>query len=255
MLDFPRADPDPQGFLGWTHGYYNITADGEPPSNTNFIVFPTDGSNIRGIGNWWDGNNFDFVHPDGTTANPPWTWLAQEAGHPNGNNNGDVHWTVRRWQVQSDGPLALVYHVRKENTNGGNGTTAIVLHNGRPLDSLTVGGTNGTGLTSWFYVNAKAGDQVAVALSPRGTDGSNNDGSDGSYFWLLVDPGPGDLTLVWTSLDSKDYQIEQLTNTAPVTWAPIGPTINGEVGTTQGTLNGIFGPARLFRVREMDPLP
>ncbi|NIP93006.1 MAG: hypothetical protein GWO24_05920, partial [Akkermansiaceae bacterium] len=65
-----------------------------------------------------------------------------------------------------------------------NGTTAILLHNGRQLDSITVAGNGTEGLKSWSIIEAQPGDIVEVALSPRGTDGSDHDGADGSAFWL-----------------------------------------------------------------------
>ena len=99
-LDFPQDGNDgADGFNGWSYGYYNVTQDGEPPANTNFIPFPTDGTIFASSTNHWDGSKFDWFDDLGATVNPPWTEIAQEAGHPNGDNNVDIHWAVRRWRA------------------------------------------------------------------------------------------------------------------------------------------------------------
>ncbi len=224
-----------------------------------------------------------------TTSTPalpaPWTEVGEFNGHPNGDNNGDVHWAVRRWTVTDPGPLALNYHLRKENTGGGNGTTAILLHNGQQLGRITVAGNDGVGLRSWHFVNAQAGDRVEVALSPRGTDGTDNDGADSSIFTLLVDgfippspfqpdgtpfgsgggvstlldvaydAGSDSLALSWTNQRGKEYQVPySATGIAP--WTNIGLSFPADGrGTNSETLNalGLPGGTYIFRVLELDP--
>ena len=170
-FDFPFSD-DPQGEYGWTYGYYDITADGEPPANSNLILFPTDGSIFRNEQNFWDGLSFDWSDASGGAVNPPWTALGDLEGHPSGDNNGAVHWVVRRWEVGQDAPLALHYSVQKVNA-GGNGVTAVLLHNGQLLHSTTIAGDDTSGQTGWSFVDATAGDYVELALTPRGIDGTD----------------------------------------------------------------------------------
>lgn len=172
-----------QGLDNWRYGYRNFTQDGggtDYNASAQFIEFGTDDVE------WWNGNAWDW--PDG---NVPWTVLGVEDSHPNGNNNGDVHWTVRRWEVELEdpAPLAITWHVRKTNTNGGNGVTGAVHHNGARVDSLTVAGNDGVGGVRTVYVNAKKGDVIDLIHSPRGTDNSDADGSDGSALWMNVSTG------------------------------------------------------------------
>ena len=180
IADWPAAGAlNPQGVNGWTYGYYNLTVDG-PPSSSTFIPFPTDGSITPSAANFWDGNVFDWF-----MGNQPWTFLSATGGHPNGDNQPELHWAVRRWQYTGPtGPLALHYQLSKGG--GGNGTTAVLLKNGEPIESSTIA-PNGS-VKSWFFVNAKTGDQLEIALSPLGTNGTNNDGSDSSDFSMIVNP-------------------------------------------------------------------
>ncbi len=291
VADFPIAsEPNPQGVNGWVYGYYNTTQDGEPPANSDFILFPTDGTTTRNASNFWGTNRrFDWFNdppnPQGNPHNPPWTEIAVDSGHPNGDNNGDVHWATRRWEVDipEPAPLALNFHLRKTNANGGNGTTAIVLHNGEQLHSISVEFDDAVGLKSWYFINAEPEDTVEIALTPRGPNGGDGDGADGSGFWLVVDPtlpenpmqpdgtpfvpgGPapfqiismfydelfGDLTLEWTSKSTKEYQIEESVDLS--TWTPIGPLIVPQAGgSTEHTLIGVAGPPRYYRILELDP--
>lgn len=286
FFDFPVAFDDPQGFFGWTYGYYNTTADGEPPANSNFIPFQTDGTQIPTSTNSWDGIKFDFFDDLGATANPPWTEITESGGHPNGDNNLEVHWATRRWTAgdlfTAPGPLLLHYHLRKTNP-AGNGTTAIIMKNGQQLDSIVVGGTDTVGVKSWYFIDAVPGDNIEIALTPRGTDGSNHDGADGSAFWLIVDsfitanplqpdgslfvPGGGgeskllsidydaggaEVTLSWTSKTTKEYQVQHSTNLE--NWTSLGPTIPGDgSGTNTHTLTGAPASPRYYRVLELDP--
>ncbi len=279
-FEFPFSD-NPQGEYGWTYGYYDVTADGEPPANSNFIPFPTDGSIFPNAGNFWDGLGFDWYDDAGAAVNPPWTEIGQLRGHPNGDNNDAVHWAVRRWEVSEDTQLALHYFVQKVNA-GGNGVTAILLHNGRQVHSTTIAGDDTTGRKGWFFVEARAGDYLAVALSPRGPDGSDNDGNDGSNFWLIVDPTipdnplqpdgspfvPGgqnpeesrltafsydgnSVTLRWTSQPGKDYQVQQSSDLQ--NWTNIGATVPGAAGETEISINEAPVPSSYYRLLEIDP--
>lgn len=285
LNDYPEFENSPQGVNGWTYGYYNITVDGEPTSQTTFIEFPTDGTTTYSPTNFWNGANFDMIDGGGQATNPPWTNLTPTTAHPNGDNNLEVHWTTTRWTATEDGPLALSYSLRKQGM-GGNGTTAIVLQNGLPLDEITVGGTDGVGLRSWYFVNARAGDTLELALSPKGVDDSDNDGNDNSHLQFWIDPfipaGPVQpdgtpfvpgvgldalrvlavdydqdnslLRVTFTSRDGFEYQVEQLSGTDPVSWTPIGPSASPQAGgETTVTIPGFTDPRAIIHVRELVP--
>lgn len=283
IADFPSG-PEPQGQNGWTYGYYNTTLDGEPPANANFNLFPTDGTTTLSADNFWAGNRFDWFNdppnPAGNAHNPPWTEVTATGGHPNGDNNNEVHWATRRWEVDiaEPGPLALNYRVWKTNPNG-TGVTAIVLHNGEPVHSTTIAGNDSQGVISWQFVEANPGDTIEIALSPRGTNDSDHDGADGSGFWLLIDPtfpenplnpdgtpyvpgGPvgdnllsfgydeavGEVTLTWSSTEGTAYQVEESSDLE--NWNPIGDLVSGQAGETSTTITGAPAAPRYFRVVE-----
>ena len=279
QFDFPFSD-DPQGEYGWTHGYYDITADGEPPANSNFILFPSDGTPFPSEQNFWDGFAFDWSDASGNAVNPPWTALGALDGHPSGDNNGVVHWATRRWEVDQDAELALHYSVQKVSA-GGNGVTAILLHNGQQLHSTTIAGDDTLGQTAWSFVDARAGDYIELALSPRGIDGSDNDGSDGSNFYLIIDPtipenplqpdgspfSPGEeaslrlidfsyqegnVTLRWTSNQGQDYQVQQSSDLQ--NWSNIGTTVPGAAGgETEIIIPDAPASARYYRLLQLAP--
>ena len=279
QFDFPFSD-DPQGEYGWTHGYYDISADGEPPANSNFILFPSDGTPFLSEQNFWDGFAFDWSDASGTAVNPPWTALGALDGHPSGDNNGVVHWATRRWEVDQDAELALHYSVQKVSA-GGNGVTAVLLHNGQRLHSTTIAGDDTLGQTAWSFVDARAGDSIELALSPRGLDGSDNDGSDGSNFYLIIDPtipenplqpdgrpfSPGEVaslrlidfsyeegnvTLRWTSDQGQDYQAQQSSDLQ--NWSNIGATVPGAAGgETEIVIPDAPASARYYRLLQLEP--
>ncbi|HUF60816.1 MAG TPA: LamG-like jellyroll fold domain-containing protein [Verrucomicrobiales bacterium] len=163
-----------QGENSWFYGYRNKTLDGGGDTynaDAGFIPFPTTDPS------WWTGAQWD--NPGG--VNPPWTEVGQETTHPNGNNNGNVHWTIRRWipDVEDCTPLALTWHMRKTNP-AGNGVSGGVYLNGAPLDFATIAGADTTGVERTVFVNINPGDIIDIVLTPMGTDGTDNDGADGS---------------------------------------------------------------------------
>ncbi|MEM7384985.1 MAG: hypothetical protein AAF514_08570, partial [Verrucomicrobiota bacterium] len=163
-----------QGENGWTYGYRNVTADpsGEPDYNPaeDFIEFEE---------TWWTGVQYDSPNGD-----VPWTFIGTEGTHPNGDNNGAIHWTIRRYEVTFGDdqvkPVAIQWTTKKTNTNGGNGVTGAVHLNGVRIDSAAIEGVDGDGVDRTVYANVKTGDLIDLILSPKGPNGSNADGSDGS---------------------------------------------------------------------------
>ncbi len=166
-----------QGENDWYGGYRNFSADGggiDYDPAKDFIPFE-------------DGVAWDL-----DPAGAPWTELYAQSTHPNGSNNGAVHWTVRRWvanEITKTTPLAIRWHVHHANvTCGGNGVTGSLYRNGKLLDTAVIGGPDDVGIIHTYYVNAEPGDRFDVTLSPRGLDGQDADGCDGSVTWFLVDP-------------------------------------------------------------------
>lgn len=172
------GEHDPEG---WTMGYRNLAEDegGEDyDAEADFIPFPDD---------WWNGTAWDEPNADGD--NVPWTVIGQESTHPNGDNNGEIHWTIRRWapQIENPTPLALQWEVRKQNVNCGNGVTGSLHVNGKRVDFLTIEGNDDVGEVRTYYQVVLPGDVIDVALSPLGVDDTNADGCDGSFTFLTVD--------------------------------------------------------------------
>src|SRR5438477_1992677 len=128
--------------------------------------------------NWTFGGGAWTLGP----GDPPWDTIAQTDWHPNGDNNGHVDWVIRRWVANLDSDLYAQIKFRKQNINGGNGTTLHVLHNGTQLYSHTVAGNDGTGIDVAVAIpNVFVGDTIEFALDPLGTDGTYSDGADGSF--------------------------------------------------------------------------
>jgi hypothetical protein len=172
-----------QGQGNWLYGYYNQSADAVPGYQPgDFAPFPR-AEGPHSASNYWTGSIWDWY-----AGNPPWDTLDANGGHPNGSNNGQVHWAIRRWVSEAAGTLRLSLRHAKANTGGGNGTTARVLHNGLQVFSNTVAGTDGLGRTAVLLLsNVVVGDPIDFAIDPLGTDGTQGDGFDGTVFTASVE--------------------------------------------------------------------
>ena len=176
--DFSEA----QGQNNWTHGYRNVTADGGARDSydpaADFIPYPDD---------WWTGSAWDW--PEG---NPPWTFAGPEDSHPNGTNNGDEHWAVRRWVAPfaDDTPIKVTYKARKSNNNCGNGTTVALFAGGALMDSVVVENNQDEVVRTVEFVVAP-GTAVDLALTPQGGDGELADGCDGTLMSMQIEVVPG----------------------------------------------------------------
>ncbi|HEY5914174.1 MAG TPA: hypothetical protein VJA21_26600 [Verrucomicrobiae bacterium] len=183
-----------QGQDNWFSGYRNYTLDGggdNYDATTGFIPFAGGSDNPNpwdGMTQFWTGGQWDF----NTAASAPWTELGRENTHPNGSNNGPVHWTIRRWvaaNLTQVTPLAFRWHAQKGSaTCIDNGVTSGLYINGQLKDSAVVRGGDTVGITHTYFANVTPGDKIDLILSPRGTDGIDVDGCDGSINRLLVDP-------------------------------------------------------------------
>ncbi len=168
-----------QGAKGWYHGYYNLTDDANKTYATaDFIAFTSQ---------YWESGVFDL---DQGAGGAPWTEIGQEGTHPNGTNNGDEHWTVRRWVCDRSLPNAeITWYMRKTNANCGDGVGGYLFVNGTQVDTAQIGGTDSVGVTRKVTRALALGTIVELALTP-GT--SSADGCDGSANRLTIDDGVHD---------------------------------------------------------------
>lgn len=158
---------------GWTYGFYNRTQDGDGVYQAaDLTAFPL-AAGAHSVSNYWTGSIYDWFQ-----GNPPWTQLGRENCHPNGSNNGDEHWVVRRWTATVSSNLSVRVQARKQNTNGGDGIDVRVFHNDVQVFSQSVAGTDGVGFSEMVDLPGLIiGDTVDIALLPRA-----HDGVDGSFF-------------------------------------------------------------------------
>ena len=175
-----------QGENNWHNGYYNLTLDDDGVYEPDdFIEFD----------NATDWNGTGWALPRDPNSGP-WTSISQEGTHPNGTNSfpNEEHWTIRRWvSTVTDDSVALVWHMRKTNTNAGsNGVTGILFINGTEVDRASIEGTDGVGITRTVVVGISQGDNIDLALTPEGPDGGRGDGSDGSANRLTIYEDPVD---------------------------------------------------------------
>jgi hypothetical protein len=171
-----------QGANGWYYGYYNETADADHTYNPNSDFNNTDPNWTLLGGAWQLGVTGD------PAANPPWDTIAQTEWHPNGDNQPQgVHWVIKRWVSDVDGDLYAQVQFGKQNINGGNGTTLRILHNGTQVFSRTIAFNDSTGISNNVaLLGVLIGDKIEFALDPLGTDGTKNDGADGSYLRVSI---------------------------------------------------------------------
>ena len=177
-LGAPFADSEAdfsgtQGASGWTHGYYDLTADADGTyAAADFRPFPDD---------YFNGRTWDWP-----AGNPPWTELGALDVHPNGDNNAIEHWVVRRYTIPFDGDVVVEWMVRKVNPNGG-GVTGTLIYDDETLDSAALRGDDVAGVTrQQIIANARAGATLDLAVTPVDRDGQTQDFSDGSASRLRV---------------------------------------------------------------------
>lgn len=168
-VDFDGA----HGLNGWTHGYYDRTADADDTyAAADFQAFPLD---------FFNGREWDWP-----AGNPPWTMLGAIDVHPNGDNNRIEHWAIRRFALPFDGDVVVEWTVRKVNPNGG-GVTGKLLYDGELLDEAALDGRDVEGVTrQQIIADGVAGSTLDLAVTPVGRDGSTHDFSDGSASHMRV---------------------------------------------------------------------
>ena len=205
-----------QGQEDWYYGYRNLNLDGggnDYDPEADFIAFPVDGTNFGSDTNAWNGTIFDFFDAGGNTTNPPWTTLGVESSHPNGTNQAEVHWTVRRWTATENDltdptPLQVEWFISKTAGNpNGQGVTAQLHLNGTMVGKTTIAGDDTTGITKTVFVTADAGDHIDLVHTSEGPGGNTADGSDSSLLSMIIS----------TIVDSDG---DQLPDAWEETWAP-----------------------------------
>lgn len=184
------ADWSPAGAQGannWSYGYYNQTADGDGIYHSATDFNSTDP-------NWaWTGSTWELG-----PGNPPWDTIGQYDWHPNGINNGQNHWVVRRWVSEVSGNATVTLRFAKANASCGNGVTGRLHRNGALIYSNTIAFNDSIGVNVQLPVTVAAGDLLDFSLDALGTDGDTGDGCDSStgYLHVRLDPAPA---LAWDS--------------------------------------------------------
>lgn len=203
-----------QGQDDWTYGYRNLTADGGAretyDKDNDFIQF--DALTEFNAGNQrWD-----------LGGGAPWTEVGATDVHPNGTNNVNEHWAIRRWTAPEsdlDGlTLVQIDWTVAEVNAGGTGVTGQLHHNGTRVDFAALAGGDITGAFRSIYLTIAVGDTLDLACTPVGQGGDTGDGADGSSTTMVItivvdndDDGlpddweeqffPGDLTKLATGSD------------------------------------------------------
>ena len=168
-----------QGENEWYNGYYNVSTDFEPgyDADDDFQEFVRSADLLT---NHWRGDGWRLVPSDA-----PWTTLSRGNVHPNGINNGEEHWVIRRWVSWHTGDVAVMWHMRKDNPAGG-GVTGRLFFNGEEIDRETIAGNDSRGFVRYIPLAIRAGDILEIALGPGGVCGASDDAADGSFNLLAV---------------------------------------------------------------------
>ncbi|HON08973.1 MAG TPA: hypothetical protein PLW02_12825, partial [Verrucomicrobiota bacterium] len=188
-----------QGLNNWFYGYYNKSVDtNQTYEPQDFVQFPSS-QGAYSSANFWTGSLWDWYN-----GNPPWTTLDSQGGHPNGSNNGNIHWAVRRWVSDTPGILNITFHLAKADPNCGNGTTGRIFHNGVEKFSKTIGYNDSTGIsTNVIIYDVKAGDFIDFVIDPTGTDGQPTDPCDSTIFTASIQNLAPDLSYNSTAISSR----------------------------------------------------
>ncbi len=177
-----------QGQAHWYYGYRNVSAEGVYAyDNYDLHDYDATAAFIPFDSSAWTGTYW-ALHAQ--SSGPPWTTLGREISHPNGDNSGALHWTIRRWVAEAlqEATLAtLHWHIHKNNLDCGNGVTGALYLNGLLLDRETIGPSDAIGETKDLTLNLEPGDVVDLVQSPRGIDGANGDACDASTMWIQIE--------------------------------------------------------------------
>ncbi|MBM3846147.1 MAG: hypothetical protein FJ405_07675, partial [Verrucomicrobia bacterium] len=176
-----------QGYNSWLYGFYRKGADLDGTYHPSVDFITSDPQ--------WSFNSAWSLGP----GDPPWDFIGIGSWHPNGSNNSEAHWAIRRWISETAGTISCDIRFAKENVGCGNGVTLRVFLNGVQQMASTVAFNNAVGIqTNLVIQGVEMGDSVDFALDARGTNGTEEDGCDGSTFSVVISQAasPG---LAWNS--------------------------------------------------------
>jgi len=153
-VDWPKTGL--QGTANWYYGIHEVGTDLNGRYDaSDFIQFPADG--------WL---NQRYFWPDGAVV----TEIRAPSMVPQGSAQR-TQWPIRRWQAPLDGSYAISYDVAKAAA-GGDGVTARLFHNGKPIDAVLVAQGDTTGTTRRVVVpGVRQGDWIDFAIDPLGAGG------------------------------------------------------------------------------------
>ena len=198
-----------QGRSNWFYGYWEKKSDANgiyDPVN-DFVAFPRGTGNTLSKTNYWNGSRWDWPSP----ANPPWTELTSTGGNPSG-DNGDpllaVHWAIRRYVSETNGPLRITGTLASYSTNGtcGDGIIGRIFVDGVEVFQRTLfGQSHGYSVV----VNANLGSLIDFIIDPGA---ANDDQCDTATFTAVILPA-GDAAVVADSLaDWSDTGVQGQNN-------------------------------------------
>ncbi len=215
IVDF-AIDPDGAGAFDGTPG--SLTAINDGADSTNFRATISDQINktvvadsvaehsqVQGQDNWfygyWDRtgdrtaadndgvydpfNDFQEMNtPRGAglgiaPSGAPWTNIQAETMHPNGENNQNDHFAIRRWVSEVDGVVEIQGEVGNISA-GGDGTVGRIFVNGYEILAQF---TDGTIVPYSIFLEVAQGDLIDFAVD---SGFFNNDGSDNTRFTAVI---------------------------------------------------------------------
>lgn len=166
-----------QGANNWFYGFWNKTADPDGIYDPAAEFISTDPD--------WTFDGANWVLGPG---NPPWSSIGRSEWHPDGPD--PLRWVIKRWVAPADGDYHCRVQFAKQNLGCGNGTTLHVLQNGVEKGRFTVAFNDGQGIDTFVPLpGVLAGQPIEFALDPTGTDGSAQDGCDGSRLLATIYAG------------------------------------------------------------------
>jgi hypothetical protein len=158
-----------QGSRGWYYGFWHESLDADATYSaadfTPFTIHP---------GEIWRPADFEEDGPRFT-----WAYLAVWGGHPA--EEPDAKLPIRRWISDVTGAADVAVHLSKADTNGGDGTRAILFVDGVEVFRRDVDGRDGQGFTELVPVELRAGTTVDLMLHYIG-----NEAVDTSETWMRV---------------------------------------------------------------------
>jgi len=170
-----------QGQNGWSYGYWVKDTDSDGIYEASeFTAFPRGTGNVLNSTNYWNGASWDWP-----LGNPPWTELTAGGGHPNaenGNTNLPIHWVIRRYVSETNGPLRITGTLACQSQNGlcGDGVIGHIFVDGVEVFQRSVSYSS-EGYS--IVVSANVGSTIDLVIDPGN---GNNDFCDSSTFTAKI---------------------------------------------------------------------